>query len=56
MISANSLWNMLENFIKSPNQGSFIKDCTILEEYYDGFLRSINLEGEGEIKGKNLPN
>lgn len=37
-----NLWNVIEKFLSAPTQGNYIKDCTVQETYYDGFIRSSN--------------
>ena len=49
-ISVQRLWQKIEDFIKSPEQGRYITSCTVLESYYDGFIRSSVMQGEGELK------
>jgi len=49
-VSASGLWQRLEDFIKSLNQGKYISQCSILENYYDGFMRVCSMEKDGEVK------
>jgi len=45
-ISAASLWNVLEEFIRRPTQGNYVKDSVVIENYHDGFKRSSFIAGE----------
>jgi hypothetical protein len=44
-----SMWGVLEGFIKLPQQGRYIRDCKIIENYYDGFKRSISIADQSDI-------
>ncbi len=48
--SSSQLWNILEEFVKAPVQGSYIKDCLVVEDHYDAIVRSLSISGETAVK------
>lgn len=47
--SANSMWDILKEFIKAPKQGTYISNCVLKEQYENGFIRSISMGTEHGI-------
>lgn len=48
--SAIQLWKTLETFLKEPVQGHYISSCSVIENCYDGFMRSFSISGKPPIK------
>ncbi len=48
-VSANHMWDMLELFVKQTAQGSYVDNCVVMENYYDGFKRSSSIAGESGV-------
>ena len=48
--SGIQLWQALESFLKDQVQGEYITGCTVLESYYDGFMRSLSIADKPLIK------
>lgn len=49
-LNPNQLLELLIKFLSSNEQGSYMKECQILENHYDGFTRHITIKGEDLCK------